>query len=108
MHGHLVAVEVSVERGTDQRVQLDGLAFDQHWLEGLDAETVKGRRAVQHHRMLADHLFQDVPDFGRLTFDQLLGGLDRGGEATALQLGEDEGLEQFERHLLGQAALVQA
>src|SRR5690606_11759773 len=38
---------------------------------------------------------------------QLLGGLDRGGQATALQLGKDERLEQLERHLLGQAALVQ-
>ncbi len=29
VHGHLVTVEVGVERGTDQRVQLDRLAFDQ-------------------------------------------------------------------------------
>ena len=39
--------------------------------------------------------------------DELLGRLDRRGEATALQLGEDEGLEELERHLLRQAALVQ-
>ena len=40
---HLVTVEVGVERGTDQRVQLDGLALDQHRLEGLDAQPVQGR-----------------------------------------------------------------
>ena len=28
VHRHLVAVEVGVEGGADQRVQLDGLAFD--------------------------------------------------------------------------------
>ena len=61
VHGHLVAVEVGVERRADQRVQLDRLAFDQHRLERLDAEAVQRRRAVQHHRVLADHLFEDVP-----------------------------------------------
>ena len=108
VHGHLVTVEVGVERGADQRMQLDRLAFDQHRLERLDAEAMQGRRAVQQHRMFADHFFEDVPDLGLFALDQLLRRLDRGGEATALQLGEDEGLEQLERHLLRQAALVQA
>ena len=40
--GHLVTVEVGVERGADERVQVDRLALDQHRLEGLDAETVQG------------------------------------------------------------------
>jgi hypothetical protein len=63
VHGHLVAVEVGVERHADQRVQLNRLAFDQHRLESLDAETVQRRRTVQHDRMFADHLFEDVPHF---------------------------------------------
>jgi hypothetical protein len=29
----------------------DGLALDEHRLEGLDAETVERRRAVEQHRM---------------------------------------------------------
>jgi hypothetical protein len=107
VHGHLVAVEVRVERGTHERMQLDRLAFDEHRLERLDAEAVQRRRAVEQHRMFADHLFEDVPHLGALALDQLLRRLDRGGEAAALQLGEDERLEQFERHLLRQAALVQ-
>ena len=45
--GHLVAVEVGVEGGTGQRVQLDGFTFDQHRLERLDAEAVKRGSAVQ-------------------------------------------------------------
>ena len=62
VHGHLVAVEVGVVRGTDQRVELDGLALDEGRLERLDAETMQGRCAVQQHRMLADDLGKDVPD----------------------------------------------
>ncbi|CAM5366019.1 hypothetical protein SGRIM128S_00572 [Streptomyces griseomycini] len=42
MHGHLVTVEVRVERGADERVDLDGLALDQLRLERLDAEAVQG------------------------------------------------------------------
>jgi hypothetical protein len=37
VHGHLVAVKIGVERGANQRVKLDRLAFDQHWLKGLNS-----------------------------------------------------------------------
>ena len=43
VHGHLVAVEVRVEGGADQRMQLDRLAFDQHRLERLDAQAMQRR-----------------------------------------------------------------
>ncbi len=107
VHGHLVAVEVGVECGADQRVQLNGLALDQQGLERLDAQAVQRGRAVEHHRMLADHVFQNVPDDGGLRFDFLLGRLDGGGHAHGFELVEDEGLEQLQRHQLGQAALMQ-
>ena len=64
VHRHLVAVEVGVEGGADQRVDLDGLAFHQHRLEGLDAQAVQRGSAVQQHRVVLDDLFQDVPDLG--------------------------------------------
>src|SRR3546814_4552803 len=54
-----------------QRMQLDRLAFDQGRLERLDAQTMQGRRAIQQHRMLADHLFEDVPDLRPLLLDHL-------------------------------------
>ena len=107
VHGHLVAVEVGVERGADQRMQLDRLAFDQHRLERLDAEAMQRRRAVQQHRMLADHLVEDVPDLGTLLFDQLLGLLHGGRQTLGVEPRIDERLEQLERHLLRQAALMQ-
>ena len=46
--------------------QLDRLAFDQDRLERLDAQAVQRGRAVEHHRVFADHLFEDVPDLGVL------------------------------------------
>ena len=107
VHGHLVAVEVGVERRADQRVQLDRLAFDQHRLERLDAQAVQRRRAVQQHRVLLDHLFEDVPHHRRAGFDFLLRRLDGRRDAHGFEAREDERLEQLERHQLRQAALVQ-
>src|SRR5690606_29774046 len=72
------------------------------------AEAVQRRRAVQQHRMLADHFLEDVPYLGALTLYHALGRLDGGGLAAQLQLREDERFEQLERHLLGQTALMQA
>ena len=59
---HLVAVEVRVERGADQRMDLDGLALDQLRLEGLDAQPVQVGAPVEQHRMLGDDLLEDIPD----------------------------------------------
>src|SRR5690348_4780508 len=107
MHRHLVAVEIGIECRAHQRVQLDRLALDQHRFEGLDAEAVQRRSAVQQDRMFADHLFEDVPHFRPLLLDHALRRLDRAGEAVELELRVDEWLEELERHLLRQAALMQ-
>ncbi len=106
--GHLVAIEVRVKGRADQRMQLNSLALDEDRFECLNAEAMQRRRPVQQDRMLADHFFEDVPDLGALALDQLLRGLDGRRFAAQLQLAEDERLEQLERHLLRQAALVQA
>ena len=93
VHGHLVAVKVGVERGTNQRMQLDSLAFNQYRLECLDTQTMQCRCAVEHDRMLADDFLEDIPYFGYFTLYQFLRRLDGGGQAAHLQLAEDEGLE---------------
>ena len=59
--GHLVAVEVGVEAFADQRVNLDGVAFDEHRLKRLDAHAVKRRSAIEHDRMLVDALLRGCP-----------------------------------------------
>ncbi len=61
MHGHLVAVEVSVERCTDERVNLDGLAFNELRLECLNTQAVQCWCTVEHDGMLGDDLFENVP-----------------------------------------------
>src|SRR3712207_8932508 len=50
VHRHLVAVEVRVERVTDERVDLDRLALHENRLEGLDAQAVERRGAVQDRK----------------------------------------------------------
>ena len=106
MNSHLVAVEVSVERGANQWVKLNGFAFDQHRLKRLNAQTVKCWRAVEHNRMFADHLVEDIPNFRLFFFNQLLGLLHSGRKTFGFKTRIDEGLEQFERHLLWQTALM--
>ena len=107
VHSHLVTVEVGVECRADEWVQLDGFAFDQDWLKRLDTEAVKRRRTVEHDRVFADHVFQDVPDDRLLNLDQLFSGLDRGSQAHQFKFIKNERLEQFQGHQLRQTALVQ-
>ena len=57
--------------------------------------------------MLADHLVEDVPNLRLLLLDQLLRLLDGRAEALRVEARIDERLEQFERHLLRQPALMQ-
>ena len=96
MDGHLVAVEVGVEGVADQRVNLDRLALYQERFEGLDAQPVKGGRAVEQHWVLVDDLLQDVPDLADHRVDHLLGGLDVLRGLALDQAGHDERLEQLE------------
>src|SRR6266699_2019016 len=107
VHGHLIAVEVGVERGAHERMDPDRLAFHQHRLERLDAQAVQRGRAVQEHRVVLDDFFQDLVHFRGLLFDDLLGPLDRLGDPLLHQLVDDERLEQLHRHGLGEPALVQ-
>ena len=106
VHSHLVAVKVRVERSADQRMQLDGAAFHQHRLERLNAKAVQRRRAVEHNGMALDDGFQRVPHFGAGALHHLAGRLDVVGNALFHKILHDEGFEQLQRHLLGQAALV--
>jgi len=48
VNGHLVSVEIRVERGADQRVNADGLALDQHRLERLNARGARGSAVEQN------------------------------------------------------------
>src|SRR5207244_12516815 len=88
-------------------VDLDRLSLDEHRLEGLDAEAVKRGRAVQKNGMLANDLLQDVPHLRAGALDHALGALDVLREVLVDEALHYERLEELERHLLGQPALVQ-
>jgi len=103
---HLVAVEVSVEGGADQGVQLDGTALDQDRLKGLNAQTVQRRCTVQQYGVALDDGLERIPDLGAGALDHLAGRLDVVGLLLLDQVLHDEGLEQLEGHLLGQTALI--
>ena len=107
VHGHLVTVEVSVKRSTDERVNLNGLTFDELWLERLDAQPVQCWCTVQHHGVLSDDLFENVPHDGARTLHHALGALDVLRVVEINQTLHHERLEQFQSHLLGQTTLVQ-
>ena len=107
VHRHLVAVEVRVERGAHQRMDLDRLAVDQNGLEGLDAEPVQCRGPVQEHRVVFDDLLESVPDLRLHSVHHALRRLDVRREALLDELLHDEGLEQLQGHLTGKPALVE-
>ena len=106
MNRHLVPIEVGIEGSTYQRMQLDRLVLNQNGLKGLDSETMEGRRAVQHHGMIADDILQNIPNLILLLLDHLLGRLDIARGASLNQNLHDKGLEELQRHLLGNTALV--
>ena len=107
MDRHLVAVEVGVEGGAHQRVQVDGLTLNKDRLEGLDGEAVQRRCAVEKHQAILDDLVEHVPDGGHAAVDGALGALDVLDLAQLDQAAHHEGLEELKRHGRGKAALVQ-
>ena len=87
-------------------MKLDGLTFYQNGLEGLDAQSVQRRSAVQHHRMLLNHILQHIPNLRLQALHHLLGVLNVVGGSVGYQLFHYEGLKQLNGHFLGQTALV--
>src|SRR5215217_8928623 len=106
VHRHLVAVEVRVEGGTDQRVDLDGLTLHEHRLESLNAEAVERRRAVQEHGVLLYDVFEDVPNLGTEPLDHLLGAPDIWCQGPVNEDLHHERLEELDGHQAWEAALV--
>ena len=107
MHGHLVAVEVRVVSGADQRMNANRLAFDQLRLECLHGQAVQRRRAVEQDRMALGDFFEHVPHFLRLALDHFLRAANGVDVAQFLEPADDERLEQNQRDFLRQTALVE-
>ncbi|EKD34394.1 MAG: hypothetical protein ACD_75C02359G0002 [uncultured bacterium] len=108
MHRHLIAVKVGVKGGTDQGVQLNGLALDENGLKCLHTETMKCWRPIQDDWILFNHIIKNVPHFLCAFLHHFPGALDGGDVPLHFQLVIDKRLEQFQGHFLRQAALMQA
>ena len=103
---HLVTVEVRVEGGTGQRMELNSLTLDHLRLEGLDTETVKCRSTVQEDGMALHDVLEDIPYDGILAVYDLLSALNRLDDTALDELTDDEGLVELSGHILRQTALV--
>ena len=106
MNRHLVAVEVGVERCTNERMQLDSASLDENRLESLNRQSVKRRCAVKQHRMVFDNDFECVPNFGAYAFDALFRVLDIGGLTGLDKTFHDKRLEKLKSHFFRQTALI--
>ena len=107
MHGHLVAVKVGIVSGANEWMNSNGFAFDEQRFKRLDRQPMQGRGAVQQHGMSLRDLFQDVPNFRRLTLNHFFGAAHGVDVAEVLETTNDEWFEQNQRHLFRQTALVQ-
>ena len=87
-------------------MQAYGAALDKHRLERLNAKPVQRGRAVEQHRPVFDHILEDVPNFGTLAFGEALGALDVVRVAVENEAVHHERLEQLQRHLARQTALM--
>ena len=93
MHGHLVTVKVSVKRGANEWMQVDGFAFYQYWFERLDTQAVKRWCAVEQYWMFSDNFFQNIPYFRTLGFHHALGSFDGGSDTVNFEFGVNERFE---------------
>ena len=100
VHCHLVTVEIRVKCGTNERVNLDGLSFDEHRLESLNTKAVQRRSAVEQNGVVLNDFLENIPHHRVLPLDHFFCGLHCRAVPALLEPVVDKGLEQFERHLL--------
>src|SRR5947209_6297528 len=104
MDRHLVAIEVGVERRTDERMDLNGLTFDENRLERLNTQAVKRRSTVQENRMLPDNVLENVPNDRLLALDHFTGLFDSSRMGVFLELVVNKRLKKLQGHLLWKTA----
>jgi hypothetical protein len=106
VYRHLVTVEVCVECGTYERVELYSASVNKHGLERLNGQTVECGCTVEEHGMFFDNVFKCIPYVRMNTLDLLLRVLDVGSLAHFYKSLDYEGLEELESHLARKSALI--
>ncbi len=107
MHGHLVAVKISIKGVGRHRGNLNCLAFDENRPKRLHGETVQRRRTIKQNEFILDGFFKRGPYVGYLLFDQTACRFNVMRQTLANQDADHERLEQFQRHVLRQTAHAQ-
>ena len=106
MYGHLVTIEVSVECGTNQRMQFDRFTFYQDRLKCLNTQTMQCRSTVQHNRMLFDYFFQNIPYSRLQLLNHFLSVLNIVCSSVCNKLFHNEWFEQLNCHFFRKTTLV--
>ncbi|OAD21979.1 hypothetical protein THIOM_002238 [Candidatus Thiomargarita nelsonii] len=106
MHSHLITIKIRIKSRTHQRMQLNSLTLNQNRLKSLNPQTMQSRRTIQHHRMLPNHLLQNIPNMTLLNLNHTLSGFNRGHNPFRFQLTKHKRLKQFQGHFLRQATLM--
>src|SRR6266545_2406572 len=106
MDSHLITIEVRVESGSDERMQLDRRAFDQERFKCLDAQAVQRRRTIQQNGTFADHTFQRFPNFWTVTLDQTTSAFYVSGIIILHETRDHKRTIQLKSHALGKSALI--
>ena len=88
-------------------MDLNRTAGHQHDIERLNAEPVQRWRAVQQHRVVLRDFRERIPHHGLGVLDHALGALDVAGMPVVHELAHHKWLEELQRHLGRQAALIQ-
>src|SRR5215469_1341948 len=107
VHCHLVAVEVGVVSGANERVNTNRFTLDQLRFKRLNREAVQSRSTIQEHGMPPGYFVENVPDLGSLALDHLFRAAYRVDVPEIFQPTNDEWLEKNQCHLLRQPALIQ-
>src|SRR5437762_13348903 len=107
VHCHLVAIEVGVVRGANERVNANGFTLDQLRFKRLNREAVQSRSTIQEHWMAPGNFVENVPDLRSLALNHLFRAADRVDVLEIFQPTNDERFEKNQAHLLRQTALIQ-
>src|SRR5664280_465135 len=87
-------------------MKLNGAALNEYRFKSLNTQTVKRRSTVKHNRVILYNIFKNIPDDIGSTVNKTLSCLDVLCVAIVDKAFHNKRLEQFQRHFLGQAALV--
>ena len=71
---------------------MNSVTFDQYRFKCLNTHTVKRWCSIEKHRMVPDHLLQNIPNFFVFSLEHFLRALNRVSMTKILELANDKWL----------------